>query len=310
MHGEELVVEVRPDRAGSPAARAAARITAASAPPSSRKTKRGDDDSAGRSILWSTVESQPIRLAARAPGPARGAASSSASPSAVSRRSRPVPARARPRSFQALEIGDDDVESSGSSFIVGMLTPGLMPCGSAIQAARLPRLIGSVPAASVAAAADMGQVGPDRPPAGVPRTEWHMTQGRDRKACSPFCRSGSSGGSAGCDLRVAPARRRPPRPRRRRGCPYGRAAGRRTRRIGRGRCPAGRPRGGCRSRWPGIRSCLPMRLGTQKQWITSADSSLTVHRPAGRDVDLVCGREDCGSRRRPRSGPPTTIGGR
>ena len=25
---------------------------------------------------------------------------------------------------------------------------------------------------------------------------------------------------------------------------------------------------------PGIRSCLPIRLGTQKEWITSADSSL------------------------------------
>ena len=34
-----------------------------------------------------------------------------------------------------------------------------------------------------------------------------------------------------------------------------------------------------------------MRFGTQKEWITSADIELDLHRPADRDVDLVGGGE-------------------
>ena len=40
---------------------------------------------------------------------------------------------------------------------------------------------------------------------------------------------------------------------------------------------------------PGIRSCLPARLGTQKLWITSFEFRVDVHRHADRQVKLVGG---------------------
>ena len=44
----------------------------------------------------------------------------------------------------------------------------------------------------VTTAADMGQVGSTLPPALVPRTVWHITQGLERNTCSPYLRSSSS----------------------------------------------------------------------------------------------------------------------
>ena len=41
----------------------------------------------------------------------------------------------------------------------------------------------------IAAAADMGQIGPYSAARLVPRTVWHITQGLERKTCSPRSRS-------------------------------------------------------------------------------------------------------------------------
>ena len=53
---------------------------------------------------------------------------------------------------------------------MGMLLPGLAPCGSAIQAASDLRVVGINPAAIYLAPANMGQIRADAAAAGVPRT--------------------------------------------------------------------------------------------------------------------------------------------
>ena len=47
--------------------------------------------------------------------------------------------------------------------------------------------------------------GATRPPAGVPRTVWHMTQGCDRKTCLPLLPLGIARRLGRPDLRIAPA---------------------------------------------------------------------------------------------------------
>ena len=59
----------------------------------------------------------------------------------------------------------------------------------------------------------------------------------------------------------------------------------------------------------GMRSCLPIRLGTQKLWITSAASSSSVTgRPTGMWISLAVGRPAAGRHSGIRC--PTTIAGR
>ena len=49
--------------------------------------------------------------------------------------------------FSPARKAESVLRSSGDNLVMGMFTPGLMPCGSTIHAARLPRLMGSMPAA-------------------------------------------------------------------------------------------------------------------------------------------------------------------
>ena len=63
-------------------------------------------------------------------------------------------------SSQARQPGRDSAfSSSGVSGTSGMLLPGLIVCGSAIQAASEPRVVGSMPGGDILAPADMGEVG-------------------------------------------------------------------------------------------------------------------------------------------------------
>jgi hypothetical protein len=41
---------------------------------------------------------------------------------------------------------------------------------------------------------------------------------------------------------------------------------------------------------PGIRSCLPARLGIHRLWMTSSATELDLYRPADRQMELVGGR--------------------
>ena len=87
---------------------------------------------------------------------------------------------------------------------IGMLTPGLMPCGSTIQAAMLPRLIGSVALAIDWRLPKCVRSGPTREPADVPRMVWHMTHALLAKRSAPLWRSASAGCRGRSALSLAP----------------------------------------------------------------------------------------------------------
>src|SRR5438270_9780683 len=84
--------------------------------------------------------------------------------------------------------------SSGFKGLGGILLPGLIDCESEIHPARLPRLLGKVPAAIVWRLAMCVRSGPSFPPAPLPRTVWHITQGWERNTCSPCLDTRSDGG--------------------------------------------------------------------------------------------------------------------
>ena len=173
-------------------------------------------------------------------------------------------------------------------------------------------VIGSVPAAIVRRLATWVRSGPTRPPAGVPRTVWHIDAGPltgrrlrprlplgvvGRSAPAAICASRQRSKSAAASATTSDAHMR-----------VLQAA-----ELGALAAIDARPVGdeiGCRSRGPGSGPCLPVRLGTQKEWITSVDVELDRTGSPDRDVDLVRGGEAAARRRRPRSGPPTTIGAR
>ena len=231
---------------------------------------------------------------------------SSAAPSrSAARRSRGDRRRSRSSRHHssALQVGRASArKSSGGSGTSGMLTPGLMRLRIGDPAGEVAARVRQRARGERRAARDMRQVGADVPPAVVPRIVWHMTQGRDRKTSRPRCAVGGCRRGGAAD---AAASRQRSKASARLGddvaAPCARAAGRRTRRTGRGRCPAGRPEARSSLCWPGIRSCLPCRFGTQKLWITSGERSVEPHRPADRDVELVGGGDDACSA----SGPGT-----
>ena len=151
-------------------------------------------------------------------------------------------------------------------------------------------VVGSVPAASVSRLADMGEVGADacRRPACRGRCGTSRRASRGRPRC-PRPRSPVAGGSARRELAGRASARTPPRlgddQQAHMGvlqaAEFGALAA-----IDAG--PVGREARMSFSR-PGIRSCLPARFGTQNEWITSDEFSLTLHRLA---------RPGCGSRSR------------
>ena len=87
---------------------------------------------------------------------------------------------------------------------IGMLLPGLIVCGSAIQAASDPRVVGSSPAAMVRRLATWVRSGPSVPAAGVPRTVWQAAQALAVKNCAPGLAVPPSRRPRG--LRAAPSR--------------------------------------------------------------------------------------------------------
>ena len=192
-----------------------------------------------------------------------------------------------------------------------MLLPGLCACGSTIQPARWPRVLGSVPAARLRRLATWVRSGPVTPPAGVPAIAWQSTQelamntsrplrslvGRRLRRRLALLRS--------CQRRELRLPARPPRR-----APCGRAASRRTRRTGRERRPG---RSACRQSvltWPGIRSFLPCRFGTQKLWITSTERSVSsTGRPTGMWISFAVAKPRAGHRVAVAHVPPPALRG-
>ena len=153
-------------------------------------------------------------------------------------------------------------------------------------------MLGSVPAAMVCGCARWVRSGPTLPPAIVPRIAVAHHAGAREEDVAARAVVGVAGGSgAGCAAAAQPGLER------RRGlgddaeAPCARAAGRRTRRTGRGRRPAGRPGARCVRRGPGSgRACragsAPRSCGSRR-----ARCSSMHDRDADRDVDLVRGRD-------------------
>src|SRR4051812_35150915 len=153
-----------------------------------------------------------------------------------------------------------------------MCTPGLMLCGSTIHPARLPRVLRIVPAAIVRRLATCVRSGPACDAASVPSTLWHIAQDPCMNTCWPRIATGSVGGIA-CDCAASAH------------CLYCAGGSAITCSAifacwypqNSAHCPRYTP---ALSAWnhhdcvrPGTRSFLPARLGTQNEWITSAELS-------------------------------------
>ena len=116
----------------------------------------------------------------------------------------------------------------GVSGTIGMLLPGLIVCGSAIQAASEPRVVSSSPGGDGPAAADMGEIGPGGAGRMVPRMVWQAAHGFvEERLHVPqrppsFDRLGRR-----MPLRARPSVEIRPAPRRSPATPCARAAGRR-----------------------------------------------------------------------------------
>src|SRR5689334_2036990 len=78
-----------------------------------------------------------------------------------------------------------------------MWTPGLIDCGSTIQPPRLPRVLGSVPAARVLRDAMCVRFGPTVPYASTPVMAWQDEQAAERKTFLPSFALESLGSAAG-----------------------------------------------------------------------------------------------------------------
>ena len=126
-------------------------------------------------ILWSTVVSAPQKPGRRSPrlrrAPPSGVVPVEVDVAQVATLWRRLfisgsPDRRRPR-----------CSSSRVSGTIGMLLPGLMVCGSAIQAASEPRVVRNRPAAMVRRLPTWVRSGPVVPAAGVPRTVWQAAHG-------------------------------------------------------------------------------------------------------------------------------------
>src|SRR5881296_862574 len=86
-----------------------------------------------------------------------------------------------------------------------MRAPGLIDCGSTIHPPRLPRVFGSVPAASVRRLARCVRFGPTVLYASTPVIAWHFEHAADRKTCLPLVASESDGSAAGVRWRSSHA---------------------------------------------------------------------------------------------------------
>ena len=215
------------------------RMTSASTPPSSEEDERGDDV-ADADLLVIDRARTSRRGRARSP---RSAAAAPAGVRIWRRRSsgrfrtlgcvtRRASSAASRRRCGSRQFGARQVELRHER--AGLDAPadwrssrrGCRACSAASPAAIVPRLMRWV------------RSGPTVPPAGVPRTAVAGAAARHRNVCSPRTLGRVRGGAAGCDLCLPPLLETAPAARRRRRKPYGRAARRNIRCIGRDRCRA------------------------------------------------------------------------
>ena len=240
-------------------------MNSASMPPAARNSECGDEIALADRLVIDRLESQPRRPGGVAQifssTPERGAGSMTwpsivdiVAPSAASR-DRPRYRRSRVR--------------RGCS--VGMRVPGLIACGLAIQAARVPALFGAAPAAIVWRLMRCVRSGPTVPPASVPRTVWHAPQWNS-KSCSP-CVIASGAWAAGASCAASHFEKSSGRVR---DDVEGHVRVLKHRNIRRTGPDSGRGRMASIHvvlTWPGIASVLPASAGTQNEWITSAPMS-------------------------------------
>src|SRR5688500_13876771 len=86
--------------------------------------------------------------------------------------------------------------SAGARRLGGIFTPGLIACGSAIQASSASGVLGNVAAARVLRLPTWVRSGATLPAEGVPWIPWHITHALDRKTAWPRTRVESAGGAA------------------------------------------------------------------------------------------------------------------
>ena len=170
----------------------------------------------------------------------------------------------------------------------GIWLPGLTCCESAIHAAQLGWRVRHRRARRASSRlAEVRQVGPDVAARGRAADRVAARAGAVREDLRARPRRGAR--RAGCDSRASQRRNAGRRVGEDVQRPCARAAGRRTRRTGRGSARRRRRTSSIAFVWPGIVSIFRFSCGTQKLWMTSAVRTSTPHRRPHRDVDLVRG---------------------
>ena len=190
-------------------------------------------------ILWSTVESAADQAARRAPGPRQLPLAARPGRGRVSRRSRRVGLLRCVGHFRLRQIGRDGAqlvrgERHHRHVVAGLDRLRIGDPGGEL-AARGRQHAGRD---GTAGSPTWVRSGPSCPAAEVPRIVWQAAHALLANTALPRALLGVGGLRRPVDLRRRAMRSNASAARRSRAAPYARAAGRRTRRIGRDRCRA------------------------------------------------------------------------